>query len=248
MEVKGLVAAFIDVPQEHTEAFNTWYDFDHLPEYVGLPGFLTARRYVATPECKRVRPQSQLEELANGQGSYFTTYLLGTDEIAKVMSDFQSMSSYLRQEKRIFRHGRVVEAGFYKAEHAVARNSIPVHSEAVPFLGHRGVLAVLTNVPEPSQRDAVDEWFRDVHAHDVMAIPGVVNAMRFSRFDKPELGRYLNLYMLDGDPAQVAQGVQAARQGWIEKGTSPSPGNASTPVFSSSYRFIYPTDYQFQAE
>ena len=248
MEVKGLIAAFIDVPQEHTEPYNTWYDFDHLPEYVGLPGFLTARRYVATPDCKAARPPAGLEELDKGQGTYFTTYLLGTADIAQVMADFKEMSAYLRREKRIFRHGRVIDVGFYKTEHIAARDDIPVHTAAVPFLGHRGVMAVLTNVPDPSKRDVVNEWFREAHAPDLTAVPGIVNAMRFSRFDKPELGRYLNLYMLDGDPAQVVAGVQAARESWIKKGTSPSPDGASKPLFNSPYKFIHPTEYSFKIE
>ncbi len=248
MEMKGLIAAFIDVPQEHTGPYNTWYDFDHLPEYVGLPGYLSARRYVATPDCKAARPPTSLGDLDNGQGSYFTTYLLGTDDIAEVMGHFQEMGAYLRREKRIFRHGRVIEVGFYKTEYVVARDDIPVLTAAVPFLGHRGVMAVLATVPDPSKREVVNEWFREVHAPDVMAIPGVVNAMRFSRFDKPELERYLNLYMLDGDPAQVVEGVKAARESWIQKGTSPSPGGASVPLFNSPYQLIHPTEYSFKIE
>jgi len=248
MEVKGLIAAFIDVPQEHTEAYNTWYDFDHLPEYVGLPGYLAGRRYVATPDCKAVRPPTSLDEMSNGRASYFTTYLLGTDDIATVMGHFQDMGTYLRSEKRIFRHGHVIDVGFYKTEHVAARDDIPVLEPAVPFLGHRGVMAVLANVPDPSKRELVNTWFREAHAPDVMSVPGVVNAMRFSRFDKPELGRYLNLYMLDADPPQVAAAVQAARDTWVKKGTSPSPQGASTPLFSSTYKFIYPTDYSFSID
>ena len=63
MKTMGLVAAFVDVPQEHTEDYNRWYDFDHVPEYVALPEFLSARRYVATPDLKKLRPESSLEDI-----------------------------------------------------------------------------------------------------------------------------------------------------------------------------------------
>ncbi len=67
MNTQGIVIALIDVPQEHTEDYNRWYDFDHLPEFAALPGMLLGRRYVAPPEYKALRPPSPLPELADGR-------------------------------------------------------------------------------------------------------------------------------------------------------------------------------------
>lgn len=43
----GLLVVTMDVPPEHEAELNRWYDEEHLPERASLPGFLSARRFVA---------------------------------------------------------------------------------------------------------------------------------------------------------------------------------------------------------
>jgi hypothetical protein len=43
---QGVLAIWCDMAPESDEAFNTWYTHEHLPERVGVPGFLRGRRYV----------------------------------------------------------------------------------------------------------------------------------------------------------------------------------------------------------
>ena len=246
MKLKGMVAAFIDVPQEHTEDYNRWYDFDHLPEYVALPGFLSGRRYVTTPECQALRPAPRMDELTDGRGTYFTTYLLGTDDLAKVMERFQGRSALLRKERRIFSHGAVADVGFYRLEQILARNGIPVRPEAMPYLGHRGVYVVLTQVADAGRRAEVDRWYTEVYAPEVLDIPGVVVAMRFSRFETPDRGRYMQLYLLDGDPAATVTELGKQRERWRAQGLIPSPGDAAQVLFQSPYRSVVSTEYDFK--
>ena len=44
--MQGLLVAFMDPPDDE-EAFNAWYDEEHVPLRLGVPGFLSARRYTA---------------------------------------------------------------------------------------------------------------------------------------------------------------------------------------------------------
>jgi len=37
----------VDVDPVHEDAFNHWYDHVHVPDLLGCPGWLSARRYVA---------------------------------------------------------------------------------------------------------------------------------------------------------------------------------------------------------
>ena len=41
----GLLAVWNAIPPEDEADFNAWYDDEHLPERLALPGFLAARRY-----------------------------------------------------------------------------------------------------------------------------------------------------------------------------------------------------------
>lgn len=44
---KGLLLVMVDVAPEHEEELNRWYDQEHIPERMAIPGFLRARRFVA---------------------------------------------------------------------------------------------------------------------------------------------------------------------------------------------------------
>jgi hypothetical protein len=44
---RGLLLVYADVAEEHEEEFNRWYDEEHIPERLSIPGVLDAARYVA---------------------------------------------------------------------------------------------------------------------------------------------------------------------------------------------------------
>ena len=46
-DAKGLLLVMMDIAPEHEEEFNRWYDEQHVPERLSVPGFLSARRYRA---------------------------------------------------------------------------------------------------------------------------------------------------------------------------------------------------------
>jgi hypothetical protein len=43
----GLLMVYCDVPAEHDEEFNRWYNEEHIPERLAIPGVLNAARYKA---------------------------------------------------------------------------------------------------------------------------------------------------------------------------------------------------------
>jgi hypothetical protein len=44
---RGLLMVYVDVPAELEEEFNRWYNEEHIPERLSIPGVLNAARYVA---------------------------------------------------------------------------------------------------------------------------------------------------------------------------------------------------------
>jgi len=48
--MQGLLAAFMNPPMEDESGFNTWYDEEHVPLRLAVPGFLCASRYKATED------------------------------------------------------------------------------------------------------------------------------------------------------------------------------------------------------
>jgi hypothetical protein len=62
MSRRGLLLTMTEPPAHMEEEFNAWYDDEHLPERLSIPGFLSARRWVT--DCKA------------GEGKYLATYEL----------------------------------------------------------------------------------------------------------------------------------------------------------------------------
>ncbi len=67
MTRRGLLLTRTEPPVPMEEEFNAWYDAEHLPERLAIPGFRSARRWVA--------------DVAPGEGKYLATYELDSLEI-----------------------------------------------------------------------------------------------------------------------------------------------------------------------
>jgi len=70
MSNRGLLLTMTEPPAEMEEELNAWYDTEHMAERLAIPGFRSARRWVA--DCKP------------GEGKYLATYEL--DSLAVLQS------------------------------------------------------------------------------------------------------------------------------------------------------------------
>ena len=57
---KGLLFTAFDFSTAHEDEFHDWYDREHIPERLGVPGFLNAQRWIrrggSGSACGDVRP------------------------------------------------------------------------------------------------------------------------------------------------------------------------------------------------
>lgn len=53
MPNKGLLLVISDPPAAFEEEFNAWYDTDHIPERLAIPGFETGTRFVSADRARR---------------------------------------------------------------------------------------------------------------------------------------------------------------------------------------------------
>jgi len=63
----GLLAVWTDIAPEAEREFNEWYDSEHIPQLLGVPGFLSGRRYQAV----------------EGEPKYLALYDLSDAEVLK---------------------------------------------------------------------------------------------------------------------------------------------------------------------
>jgi hypothetical protein len=67
MSRRGLLLTMTEPPAAMEEEFNAWYDDEHMAERLAIPGFRSARRWVA--------------DVAPGEGKYLATYELDSPTV-----------------------------------------------------------------------------------------------------------------------------------------------------------------------
>jgi hypothetical protein len=83
---RGLLLTLTEPPPAMEEEFNAWYDEEHLPERLAIPGFRSARRWVA--------------DVAPGEGKYVATYELDSPEVlqsAAYLARFQNQTPWSKR-------------------------------------------------------------------------------------------------------------------------------------------------------
>jgi hypothetical protein len=165
---RGLLAVWMDIPQPVEEEFNRWYNEEHIPERVGIPGFLNGRRYLslsgtpkylalyATVDAQVLQSETYLNVLANP-----------TPWTQKISPQFQNS---LRNEYELL----------------LSLGTPP--AEAAPY-----VLTVRLDI-DPEHDAEFNDWYNTDHLPALERVPGVYAAHRYrATAGNP---RYLAVYEL----------------------------------------------------
>jgi len=246
MELKGISIGFTDCDEEVARDFNRWYDTDHVPENIALPEIVTARRYVQTPDLVATRGAQALPEFQDGVGRYIATYLLGVDDFDTVERKMKGLFDDLLKVRRIFRRARVTYSDKFRLIKAYPGESVPVGPEAVPYLGHDAIMVALTDVPDHSRRAEVEQWWDEVHIPDMVAVPGMLGAMRLESVVPDRDRRVMFMFLVEGEPADLAPRMREHSQRWAEQGrVYKQDERPHRSLYNGYYRLITPFKYDF---
>jgi hypothetical protein len=230
VDVSGIIFASVDCDADAIEDWNRWYDLEHLPPNIALPGIMSGRRYVAPPELHDVRePADRLEGFADGRGVHVTVYTLAGDP-AQVLADMTTYRDKLEAAGRMFApEKKVVRAGdAMKWTWGVADPALKADPIDVPHVQHTSIRAVL--------RRGGDDAARAEVAPAAVAVDGVHAVLGHRSITDPSLD--LDLYLLEGDPAAVTRAARAA-----------APyGSDTEVVLDAPFRVIAPFDYAFAGD
>src|SRR5881296_1803162 len=69
---RGIFLVYVDIDTQHDKEFNEWYNTEHLPELLAVPGILTAARYQAVKGGPKYLACYELENVAVMQTPAFT--------------------------------------------------------------------------------------------------------------------------------------------------------------------------------
>jgi hypothetical protein len=163
-----------DIPAEIEADFNDWYDTEHIPERLTIPGFLAARRYRAVEGAPAYQALYDLESVA----------VLDTPEY-KALNE--TPSEWTR---------RIVPQ-FRNAHRGVYAQIFPEGAEAAPAPSDTAALLLVGIAPPPGHEQEFEAWYNTEHIPYLSRVPGVLRARRFAPVDGSE--RYLAVYEL-ADP------------------------------------------------
>lgn len=256
MQVTGILLALLDMPAEQAEAYNRWYDLDHMPEHVAKDDILYGRRYVATTTLRQ-SPAIESGPLTNGHPPYATIYSFGgpldfaSEQATRGWTD---LDRQITKAGRYWRQGSVALAGRFRLEAARVRPSVLVQERAVPHLAHRGIVVAIGRVASAEDRSKAAQWWDSTRLVDLFAIPGLLAALRFcpvdgdqfSSVDGDQAGLMLHVLLCDAPPQQVMAGVADAEPGWRALGRWPAHDRSYEQLAFLPYEVIAPLEYGFE--
>lgn len=69
---RGIFLVYVDVDAKHEKEFNDWYNTEHLPELLAVPGIISAARYVAVKGGPKYLAAYELENIGVMKTPAFT--------------------------------------------------------------------------------------------------------------------------------------------------------------------------------
>ena len=159
-ENPGLLVALMAIPAVSDEEFNDWYNTEHVPERMSVPGFLAARRFKGL----------------DAEIPYLCLYDLESTAVLKTESYFQSSARPLLGRgspwsARLGRVGMNVTRRVYE-QTSDAYSPLPNgHSRALWFESF--------DVPPDGQAD-FEQWQQDVYLPRVTELPSILRVRTFT--------------------------------------------------------------------
>ncbi len=190
---KGLLFAAFDFSKAHEDEFHDWYDNEHIPERLRVPGFLNAERWVGEENGRIHAATYDLE----------TVGVLETPAYRAIGGDNQSVWT-----KR-------VTGMCQRLARFVGEQLLP--GELTAPAGAAALLVASMNV-EPAAEAEFNDWYNAEHLPQLGTVPGVLSARRFRATDPTSERRYLALYHLrDANVTNSDAWSRAANTPWTER-------------------------------
>jgi hypothetical protein len=174
---KGILIAAMDFSTVAADEFHDWYDLEHIPERLRVPGFLSAQRWIGADDAKQSLATYDLDSVGVLQGAAYRA--IGGENLSPWSKRVTA------KVKRLLR--------------CEAEQTLPGDRTGPDGAG--GLLLVAMT-PAAADETAFNAWYDTEHVPALARVPGVLCARRF-RSTLAQGPRYVALYHLR-EPGVVA--------------------------------------------
>ena len=190
---KGLFIVLLDMPASIEEEFNRWYDQEHLPQQLGLPGFLNAARYVAV----------------KGGPKYMACYQLDSPEAMNTPECIDSRGNPTEWTKKIGLPGSAdrVFATVYQQIFPAEVTQAVAASDLAPVI-QMGRMDI-----DPATEDEFNDWYNTVYIPNYEKVPGCIRGRRYTRVTAlNEQPKYATVYEFEHEKVSESPEWATARE------------------------------------
>lgn len=188
---KGILVVGFDFTNAHEDEFHDWYDMEHVPERVRVPGFGTCERWISVANPKQAVASYELDSLDVLKSTPYRAIA------------YENLSVWSKRVTKMCT--RLLR---FDGEQTAPGN-------AVAPAGCGGLLVNAMNVA-PEHEEEFNKWYNEEHLPGLSAVPGTICARRYR--DPSGTHRYLALYHLESPDVTFTDAwKKAAQTPWTEK-------------------------------
>jgi len=188
---KGILIAAMDFSAAPEDEFHDWYDLEHIPERLRIPGFINAQRWLGIDNPKISVATYDLDAVGVLHRPAYEA-IAGANSSPWTKRTAQFRKSLMRYEgEQLFPGDKIAPDGTV------------------------GLLLVAMNVA-PEHESEFNEWYNTEHIPQLGAVPGTLCARRYRGTGATQ--RYAALYHFDRPDVIRSQAWKtAANTPWTEK-------------------------------
>ncbi len=217
IELGSMLFTLVEPHRGHEVEYNRWYERDHF--YAGClvgPWNFSGGRFVSTRELKALRyPSDSPIVPSSDAGSFLAMYWILKGRHEEWTRWGRRQVKVLIDADRMFPHRDHVHTQMYRYEWAVNRDTDGVPAELALDHPFKGLVAVWAQAKEGKDRDEVLNWYRNEQLPRMLAGSPSALCLCFTPIPMPsgqpsgvaessgDEGRFLRLYFLDEEPAEV---------------------------------------------
>jgi hypothetical protein len=181
----GLLMVWVDVDPEYEAELHTWYDEEHIPRLLAVPGFRSGGRYVAL----------------KGSPKNLVLYELESTEVLHTAA-FLDEVRFRPSARRARASGATVGRNYL---HNAYRQIFPTHTNPIEMTNGPAPFLQMGRIDIPSiVEDEFNDWYNTAYIPPYLAVPGCLGARRYVAIDSQP--KYLTLYEFEN--ARVSEHPQ----------------------------------------